>query len=114
MPCHSGWCDGVADHLSCSLINKDLPNLFSDGAGYILHPNFTRIPCSYPADAGTQAPGSNGCDSWAAEGEVIGPVCTKDQFWECHYRGNDLKGMLDIQMATTCVARIAGADVSLT
>ena len=46
--CRTGWCAGF-DHMSCSLINAQLPVLFNYGVGIILS-SATAYECSYTAD----------------------------------------------------------------
>lgn len=53
-PCHSGWCAGRIDHLSCSLVNKQHPTVFNGNGGIVLAP-FTKIACAFNADGGTQS-----------------------------------------------------------
>ena len=55
-PCHHGWCAGRYDHVSVSLINKDLSRVFNGAGGIILSPS-TRFNCSFPHDGGTQSRG---------------------------------------------------------
>jgi len=53
-PCHSGWCNGRYDHVSVSLINRQLPLVFNDNGGIVLS-TATRFNCSFPHDGGTQS-----------------------------------------------------------
>lgn len=45
-PCRSGWCAGRVDHMSCSLINRRLPVLFTYGLGLILSPREAEFVCA--------------------------------------------------------------------
>jgi len=46
-PCHSGWCNGRYDHVSVSLINRQLPLVFNDNGGIVLS-TATRFNCAPP------------------------------------------------------------------
>ena len=72
--CRSGWCAGQVDHMSCSLINHELPALFGYGVGFVLAPA-TEFVCGYSYDGGTQGRYMGGCYDW--------PRCSPSQWWEC-------------------------------
>ena len=56
MPCpQTGmtWCSDIGDRMSASIINAQLPHLFSDvAAGFIINPRAEML-CSFPKDGGT-------------------------------------------------------------
>ena len=87
--CHSGWCAGQVDHMSCSLINARLPHLFNQGVGLILAAD-TQILCSFSADGGTQGRAHGGCG---------GRLCNLGHWWECSWSPAYTQGMLQAQEA---------------
>ena len=52
--CRSGWGAGRVDHMSCSLINAQLPTLFTYGLGMILS-SHARFLCAYTAEYASPA-----------------------------------------------------------
>lgn len=83
-PCRTGWCAGQTDHMSCSLINARMPNLYTHAHGLILASS-TRFECAFTGDGGTQGQPMGRCNngSWQR--------CTRDKWWECMWRMDDLE-----------------------
>ena len=58
MPCPATgmtWCSDIGDRMSASIINAQLPHLFSDvAAGFIINPQ-AKMLCSFPKDGGTMS-----------------------------------------------------------
>ena len=49
------WCSDIGDRMSASIINAQLPHLFSDvAAGFIINPQ-AKMLCSFPKDGGTMS-----------------------------------------------------------
>ena len=89
LPCPQHlWCRQYGDRFSASIVNAQLPYIFSDRApGFVLHPGLVSINCAYPKDGATmhqtcEPPGrSEGCvpgcaawgDGWPASklGEML-------------------------------------------
>lgn len=75
-PCAHGWCAGVADHMSCSLVNARIPVLFNYGLGVVLASD-TEWVCAYTADGGTQGKSMGGC--------YEKPWCYEGHWWNCKW-----------------------------
>lgn len=88
-PCNSGWCKGLQNFLSCSLLNTQSTQIFNT-AGVVVSP-IARIICAYVGDGGTQAKNDGGCGggSWCP-----GP----DHWWNCAYPPWAMDHMLEAQL----------------
>ena len=88
--CRSGWCAGT-DHMSCSLINAQIPALFTDGVGLVLSSS-THFECAYNADGGTQSKALGGCYD-------VGE-CRPDMWWNCAWPQTRLYDAVATQIRT--------------
>jgi len=83
----SGWCNGLQNFLSASVINAQLPNLYRSKAGLVLSP-VARVMCYYSFDGGTQGKRNGGCGQrW----------CSRSWWWGCAWPPDQLQPMLETQ-----------------
>lgn len=94
------WCGGV-DHISLSLINAQLPHLYSETAdapsdqpdvGLVLSDG-VRIACAMVVDGGTVMAAHGGCDRCTCGTQGCG--------W-CVYREHQLAAFVDAHLSETC------------
>ena len=89
--CRTGWCSsGWVEHLSCSLINHQVPALYTYTVGFILSAQVPFV-CAYPSDGGTQGRPMGGCYEKAA--------CSSTHWWGCQFPANDLYSAIETQIA---------------
>lgn len=71
--CQTGWCAGIVDHLSCSLVNTHTPVLYNNHWGIIVSSD-TRIECFFTSDSATWRRTMGGCHEVPAcfEGHTLG------------------------------------------
>ena len=91
-PCRSGFCAGIVDHMSCSLVNARLPKTFTENSGVILNPYYTKIQCSYSRDGATQ--GTQGGCSKTQCSLAAGGMGSR---WGCSWPPEQLSDMLLLQ-----------------
>ncbi|KAL1522287.1 hypothetical protein AB1Y20_017280, partial [Prymnesium parvum] len=92
--CHSGWCAALVDHLSCSLLNAKLKQMYkTDRAGVILAPHAAArvVLCAYTNDGGTQSVAHGGCHTV--------PPCEGRVWWGCTWTPDRLGEMLTAKEA---------------
>ena len=114
-PCMTGWCAAIgSDHESCTLINRELPHLYSSSYhafGLVLSGRILQqyrpggVLCTYAQDGGTWAPDA-ACrgepplnDSrCASDSPPSLCFCTLQRWWDCVFPPHSLEDMLQTQI----------------
>lgn len=106
--CRTAWCRGAIDHVSMSLINREMTAVYPDGkrdVGFVLDATVLQpvIACAMTTDGGTSTARLGGCESRC----TCGPGCRD---W-CVYRRWQIESFARASMSRIqpCLAGQSGA-----